>query len=173
MLTTRSGAQRLGGKVEGLSPWQSTTLTSKAGRRLTVTATPARHGPAGIEPLSGEVIGFVIAFEDEAARPLYITGDTVFYDGVAEVARRFRPGLIMPFAGAAETRGPFHLTMDVNDTIETAHVFADALIVPLHTDGWAHFTQNGEDLKRSFEILGVAERLAVLDRGAKTEISWS
>ena len=29
------------------------------------------------------------------------------------------PGV--PFAGAAHTRGPFHLTMDTNDAVETAH----------------------------------------------------
>jgi hypothetical protein len=51
---------------------------------------------------------------------------------VAEVARRFKAGVVLPFAGAAQTRGPFHLTMDTNDTIETARAFPDAVIVPLH-----------------------------------------
>jgi hypothetical protein len=30
-----------------------------------VTATPARHGPAGIELFSGDVIGFVLTFADQ------------------------------------------------------------------------------------------------------------
>jgi hypothetical protein len=46
---------------------------------------------------------------------IYLTGDTVFYDGVAEVARRFHPELVVIFAGAARTRGPFNLTMNTND----------------------------------------------------------
>jgi hypothetical protein len=33
-----------------------------------------------------------------------LTGDTVWYDGVAEVARRFRPGVVLLFAGAARIR---------------------------------------------------------------------
>ena len=37
---------------------------------------------------------------------IYITGDTVWYDGVAEVARRFAIGVVVLFAGAAQTRGP-------------------------------------------------------------------
>ena len=49
--------------------------------------------------------------------PLYVTGDTVWYDGVAEVARRFRPGVVLLFAGAARTRDPFNLTMNTNDAI--------------------------------------------------------
>jgi hypothetical protein len=30
------------------------------------------------------------------------------------------------------------------------------MIVPIHCDGWAHFTQNAEDLERSFKALGIA-----------------
>ena len=167
VLTTEAGAKRLGGHTEGLAPWVSTEL-SKDGRSLTVTATPARHGPHGIEPLSGDVIGFVLAPKN--SRPIYISGDTVWYDGVAEVARRFKAGVVMPFAGAAQTRGPFHLTMDTNDTIETARAFPDAVIVPLHTDGWAHFKQNAGDLRASFDALGFGARLKLLEPGAKTVV---
>jgi L-ascorbate metabolism protein UlaG (beta-lactamase superfamily) len=168
VLTTEAGAKRLDGQVEGLAPWTSTEL-SKGGRRLSITATPARHGPHGIEPFAGDVIGFVVAAKD--TRPIYISGDTVWYDGVAEVARRFKAGIVLPFAGAAQTRGPFHLTMDTNDTIETARAFGDALIVPLHTDGWAHFKQNANDLRVSFEALGVGSRLKLLEPGVATKIA--
>jgi L-ascorbate metabolism protein UlaG (beta-lactamase superfamily) len=167
VLTTEVGAKRLGGHAEGFAPWASTEL-SKNGRSLTITAAPARHGPAGIEPLAGDVIGFVLTPKD--GRAIYISGDTVWYDGVAEVARRFKAGLVMPFAGAAQTRGPFHLTMDTNDTIETARAFPDAVIVPLHTDGWAHFKQNANDLRVSFDALGFGSRLKLLEPGAKTVI---
>jgi L-ascorbate metabolism protein UlaG (beta-lactamase superfamily) len=168
VLTTVVGAKRLGGNAEGLAPWASTDL-SKNGRSLTITATPARHGPHGIEPLAGDVIGFVLA--SKQGRPIYISGDTVWYDGVAEVARRFNAGVVMPFAGAAQTRGPFHLTMDTNDTIETARAFADAMIVPVHTDGWAHFKQNAGDLRASFDALGFGARLKLLEPGVATEIA--
>jgi len=168
VLTTVVGAKRLGGNAEGLAPWDSTELSGN-GRSLTITATPARHGPHGIEPLAGDVIGFVVAAKQ--GRPIYISGDTVWYDGVAEVARRFRCGVVMPFAGAAQTRGPFHLTMDTNDTIETARAFADAVIVPVHTDGWAHFKQNAQDLRASFDALGFGSRLKLLEPGVATEIA--
>lgn len=171
VLTTVAGATRLGVHAEGLAPWGSVELTKPDGRRLQVTATPARHGPAGIEPLSGDVIGFVLSFPDSARRPIYITGDTVWYDGVAEVARRFDAGIVLPFAGAAQTRGPFHLTMDVNDTIETALAFSNATIVPVHHDSWAHFKQNDNDLDMSFKALGFSDRLILLKPGVATEIT--
>jgi L-ascorbate metabolism protein UlaG (beta-lactamase superfamily) len=167
VLTTEAGAKRLGSHAEGLAPWATTEL-SKNGKSITVTATPARHGPAGIEPLSGDVIGFVLSPKGSA--PIYISGDTVWYDGVAEVARRFKARVVLPFAGAAQTRGPFHLTMDTNDTIETARAFPDAVIVPVHTDGWAHFRQNAQDLRASFDTLGFGKRLKLLEPGVATVI---
>jgi L-ascorbate metabolism protein UlaG (beta-lactamase superfamily) len=168
VLTTEVGAKRVGAHAEGFAPWASTELC-KNGRLLTVTATPARHGPAGIEPLAGDVIGFVL--NPNAGTPIYISGDTTWFDGVAEVARRFKCGVVLPFAGAAQTRGPFHLTMDTNDTIETARAFPDALIVPVHTDGWAHFKQNAQDLRVSFDALGFGKRLKLLEPGVRTEIA--
>ncbi|HEU5273649.1 MAG TPA: MBL fold metallo-hydrolase [Xanthobacteraceae bacterium] len=168
VLTTVAGAKRLGGSAQGLRPWEETALRMPDGGMLRVTATPARHGPAGIEPLSGDVIGFVLAPSD--ARPIYVSGDTVWYDGVAEVAHRFPAGLVLLFAGAAQTRGPFHLTMDTNDAIETAHAFADATIVPVHYDGWAHFTQGRGDLEKSFAALGIGARLRLLEPGIATRI---
>lgn len=169
VLTTVAGAGRLGGHAEGLVPWQSVDLT-RDGRTLRITATPARHGPAGIEPLSGDVIGFVVALQSAEDHAIYITGDTVWYDGVAEVARRFPARIVLPFAGAAQTRGPFHLTMDTNDAIETARAFKDATIVPVHTDGWAHFRQSAQDLRTSFDALGFGARLKLLEPGVPTTI---
>ena len=100
VLTTTVGAKRLGGNAEGLTPWQSVDLSTD-GKSVQVTAAPARHGPAGIEPLAGDVIGFVLTSNDPAVMPLYITGDTVWYNGVAEVARRFKAGIVLLFAGSA------------------------------------------------------------------------
>jgi L-ascorbate metabolism protein UlaG (beta-lactamase superfamily) len=122
VLTTEPGAKRLGGLVEGFQPWASTELV-KGKSSLTITATPARVGPAGIEPLSGDVIGFVVGSNKPARRLIYVSGDTTWFDGVAEVARRFKCDVVLPFAGAAQTRGPFHLTMDTSDTIETGMPF--------------------------------------------------
>ncbi|MEJ0012684.1 MAG: MBL fold metallo-hydrolase [Bauldia sp.] len=170
VLTTAGGAERLGGTVEGFVPWASTEVKGANGRSARVTATPARHGPAGVEPIAGDVVGFVIEFDD-ATRPVYVTGDTVWYDGVAEVARRFRPGIVMPFAGAAQTRAPFHLTMNTNDVVETAHAFPDAVIVPVHYDSWTHFKQTANDLDVSFNALGFARQLRLLTPGVATEIA--
>lgn len=159
VLTTPAGAARLGNEVVGLQPWQTWSIETPRGSTLSVTATPARHGPAGIEPIAGEVIGFLIRAVDSGADLAYVTGDTVWYEGTREVARRFRPRVLVLFGGAAQVRGPFHMTMSTNDAVEAAMAFPDAAIVPVHHDGWAHFTQSQDDLARTFQALGMAERL--------------
>jgi L-ascorbate metabolism protein UlaG (beta-lactamase superfamily) len=78
VLTTEVGAKRLGGHAEGLTPWASVEL-SRNGHSLTVTATPARHGPAGIEPIAGDVIGLcwpqrTLVRSTSAATPSGMTG---------------------------------------------------------------------------------------------------
>lgn len=170
VFTTLSGAQRLGGNAVGLAPWQSADIPTPDGSILRVTATPARHGPAGIEPIIGEVIGFVLTLP---AHAIYLTGDTVWFSGMAKVAEEFPTvKVLVPFAGAAMTRGPFHLTMNVSDVIEAADEFTLATIVPVHHQGWAHFTQSQADLARGFAALGIADRLRLLKPGESVTLPW-
>jgi len=163
--TTKVGAERLGGNSIGLAPWESKVVFAPNGDEITITATPARHGPAGIEKITGDVIGFVLTVKGKDEAEIYITGDTVYYEGVAEVAKRFNPQYIFLFAGAAQARGPFNLTMGVNDAIDTAFAFPNAQIIPLHYEGWKHFTQNESDIARSYEIIGIVGRLRILQKG--------
>src|SRR6185437_13279689 len=132
VLTTPAGAARLGNGVLGLQPWQSWSIKTPRGATLSVTATSARHGPAGIEPISGEVIGFLIRAVESGTDLAYVTGDTVWYEGTREVARRFQPRVVVLFGGAAQVRGPFHMTMSTNDAVEAAKAFPEAVIVPVH-----------------------------------------
>lgn len=159
--TTKAGAARLGRNSLGLAPFETAALDDAG---LTITATPARHGPIGIEPISGDVVGFLIG-RHEPGDAVYVTGDTVWYEGTAEVERRFKPKLVIAFAGSAEPRGRFHMTMDCNDVIETAHAFPEATIVAIHNLGWTHFTQSPADLARAFAALELSRRLMSLEPG--------
>lgn len=173
VLTTRSGAARLGGNAIGLSAWETAKLSASDGTKtVKITATPARHGPPGIEPVSGEVTGFVLSSVSDEGRSVYVTGDTVWYEGVAEVAKRFDVGWIVLFAGAAriKARGPAHLTMDAQDAVTTARAFPKAKIIPVHNHGWEHFSENQQDLERAFRDAGLIDRLKPLELGVPAEV---
>jgi L-ascorbate metabolism protein UlaG (beta-lactamase superfamily) len=171
-LTTVAGERRLGGRSVGLAPWEWREFAAPGGERFRVTATPARHGPAGIESQTGDVIGFVISASPPGRDLVYVTGDTVWFEGTAEVAKRFDPSVVLAFAGAARTtRGPFHLTMDTNDVLDAAAAFPRAAIVPVHDSGWTHFTQSDDDLARAFTALNRRDRLRLFPASGTIEIS--
>jgi len=168
--TTKTGAGRLGGNARGLTPFETCTIEGANGERLLVTATPARHGPIGVEPITGDVVGFALG-RDRPGDLLYVTGDTVWYDGTAEVAHRFSPRVVVLFTGAAEPRGRFHVTMGSEDALEAAHAFPDAALVAVHNEGWAHFRETQQQLADVFARFGRADRLTLLDRGRPTRFA--
>lgn len=162
--TTQSGAVRLGSNALGLAPFETRTLESRSGKRLFITATPARHGPVGIEPISGEVVGFALGV-DQPGDLIYITGDTVWYHGTAEVADRFSPKVVMLYTGAAEPRGRFHMTMGSEDALEAANAFPNANLVAVHNEGWVHLKETHAQLADTFTTMGAGARLTALERG--------
>ena len=90
MVTTASGARRLGGDARGLEPWETTRLEAPGRPPIEITATPCRHGPPLSHPIVGDVIGFALRWDGQEHGVLWISGDTVLYDGVREVADRLR-----------------------------------------------------------------------------------
>jgi L-ascorbate metabolism protein UlaG (beta-lactamase superfamily) len=133
-----------------------------ANSALRVTGTPARHGP--VDGDRGPVIGFVLALVDSPDRGVYISGDTVWFEGVAEVARRFEIHTVVLFMGAARVPavGPHHLTMTAAEGIEVACAFPRATLVPLHFEGWAHFSESREVVTRAFDQAGLDSRSLVV-----------
>ena len=165
-LTTTAGAERLGETARGLAPWESAQL----GDAVRVTATPARHGPAGGD--RGPVIGFVLTSPGQDGA-VYVSGDTVWFDGVEEIGRRFTIGVALLNMGAAKVAvaGPHALTFTADDGVALARAWPFARIVPLHYEGWEHFTESRAQIQQAFEAAGLEARLAWLPPGRPTRIS--
>ena len=124
VLTTEAGAKRLGGKTEGFAPWASTEL-KKGGQSLTITAAPARHGPAGIEPLSGDVIGFVVESNKAGSCPIYISGDTTWFDGVVGIHGEMEWTAGLRRAGEWQHHGGLEAPCHFGHAVEPGGVAAD------------------------------------------------
>ena len=167
VITTTSAARRIGGRVIGLAPFSSLPVDAASGASVRVTATPARHGPPLSRSFVGDVIGFAVEHE---AGVLYVTGDTVLYPGVAEVASRFpRVNVVVAHLGAA-SYGPLRFTMNAKEAVALARTFPDAKIVPVHYEGWTHFAQAREHVEAAFAAEGMSERLVWLERGVAREL---
>jgi L-ascorbate metabolism protein UlaG (beta-lactamase superfamily) len=165
VLTTQAGARRLGGSARGLVPWESHDLVVEDGSTLSVTAAPARHGPPDGD--RGPVIGFVLHRRNATNHAVYFSGDTVWYEGVVDVARRFSVDLALLNMGAARVAaaGPSHLTFTGAEGVKAAGAFPEATIVPLHFEGWAHFSESRADVETAFAAAGLQDRLRWLRSG--------
>lgn len=135
-----------------------------------MTATPARHGPAGGD--RGPVVGFALGFADDLDTTVYVSGDTVWFDGVREVAARFSVRLALVNAGAPRVTvaGDAALTLTAADAVRPAGAMPQAAIVPLHFEGWEHFSESRADIDDAFRGAGLAERLRWLQPGIATPI---
>lgn len=166
VLTTADGAKRLGGNAIGFVPWQTIEIETPDGEPLLITATPARHGPYGCEPRSGPVVGFAVRPSGGSIEgALYFSGDTVWYEGIAEVARWIPVSTAVLNMGAARVQaaGPAPLTMTAEDGIEVAKAMPEATIVPLHFEGWAHFSESKQVIQEAFWSAGLDNRLRWVD----------
>jgi L-ascorbate metabolism protein UlaG (beta-lactamase superfamily) len=165
VITTPSGERRLGGNAEGLAPWSTTVLQTPDGGELRVTATPCRHGPPLSRPIVGEVIGFVLEWEGQRDGPLWISGDTVYFSGVAEVGKRFDLGSALIHLGGVRfpVTGPARYTMNAAEAIRVAREFELATLIPIHYEGWKHFRQGRDDVESAFREAGIGERVKWLE----------
>jgi L-ascorbate metabolism protein UlaG (beta-lactamase superfamily) len=159
VVTTAAGAGRIGGNAIGLEPWDSVSLPTARACTLRVTATPARHGPAGGD--RGPVVGFLLAPPHAPDCAVYVTGDTVWFEGIEQVARRFAPRAVVAFFGAARVAaaGPSHLTLTGEEGVRVAEAFQRAAIVPLHFEGWEHFSEGRAQIAAAFDAAGLGHRL--------------
>ncbi len=164
IVTTRAAQKRLGlAHARGLSPFTSTEVGG-----VRITATPARHGPPGSLPIVGEVIGFLLE-SPLLAGPIYISGDTVWFDGVAEVARRFRVDTAFLHLGNVgfPISGPLRYTFDAQQAVTAATALGARQIVPVHYGGWTHFRQPRAQVEEVFSFAGLTQRTRWLAPGER------
>jgi L-ascorbate metabolism protein UlaG (beta-lactamase superfamily) len=151
VVTTTSGARRLGGG-RGLAPWATTHLTAPDRPPIEITATPCRHGPPLSRPVTGDVIGFALHWDGQDHGALWISGDTVLYDGVREVADRIEVDLALLHLGGVRfpITGPLRYTMTAADAVELCRLLRPRTVVPVHYEGWQHFRQSRAVVESAF-----------------------
>ncbi|TDW96439.1 MBL fold metallo-hydrolase [Dinghuibacter silviterrae] len=165
VISTPEAKERLGqDNVAGLTEWNSLTTGN-----VKVTATPARHGSTeALHQMAGHVIGFVIEWEGQVNGVLYISGDTVLFDGVLEVGRRFRVDTALLHVGRAgfpKEIGNEHLTFTTEEAIQAARALKVNKVIPTHMQGWEHFQESAEFTHEHIAMSDLGPRLVWLTPG--------
>jgi len=152
VVTTLAGAKRLGGGARGLAPWDTTKLETPGRRTIAITATPCRHGPPLAHPIIGDVIGFALRWDGQQHGVLWISGDTVLYDGVRQVADRLQVDTALLHLGGVRfpVTGPVRYTMTARDAVELCSLIRPRTAIPIHYEGWKHFQQGRDAIENEF-----------------------
>jgi L-ascorbate metabolism protein UlaG (beta-lactamase superfamily) len=153
VLTTTTGAGRLGGNARGLQPWATTLLEAPGRPTIQITATPCRHGPPLSRPIAGDVVGFALGWEGQEHGALWITGDTVLYDGVRQVADRLQVGTAVLHLGCVRfpVTGPVRYSMTAREAVELCRLVRPRTAIPVHYEGWTHFRQGRAAIEQEFQ----------------------
>ncbi|MFI9810086.1 MBL fold metallo-hydrolase [Streptomyces sp. NPDC052301] len=164
-LRTWQGFRRAG----GLRTWERCTV--REGRsQVRITALPGRHSLHPVlRRLLPPVMGTMLEFgrrDGTVALRLYVSGDTLVYDGLDEIARRF-PGadLAVLHLGGTRLPGGFVVTMDGAQGAELARRLGHPRVMPIHYDDYAVFRSPLEDFLTEADRLGLRERLVLCARG--------
>ncbi|MFC7325489.1 MBL fold metallo-hydrolase [Halorubrum rutilum] len=119
---------------------------------VTLHRTPGRHGYGELAEQMGPVSGFVF----EGDETLYVAGDTVWYEPVAETLDRFDPDAVVLNAGAARFNHGEPITMGVDD-VAAVREATDAAVAAVHMEAINHCLLSREELRSETEGVIVPE----------------
>jgi L-ascorbate metabolism protein UlaG (beta-lactamase superfamily) len=173
VLTTPHAARRLQGlhgfrRALGLETWESHEV-SKEGSILRLTSLPGRHAPGLLGRLLPPVMGSLLEFGDhtgEIATRVYLTGDTLMYDGVREIALRY-PGidLAVVHLGGTTLPGGLVVTMDGAQGADLLEAVRPRRAVPVHVDDYAAFRSPLSEFTEAVARRGLEDLVHVVGRG--------
>ena len=171
VLSTTKAAAELGGNVVGMEPWSEVELETPSGGTVKVTAVHAQHGPDGSDELQGPVLGFVLAAP--GAETVYISGDNASRDVVRSIVEKTGALEIAILNAGAVQLSKFdgaYLTLSADHAADVAKILQARVVIPLHFEGWGHFTQGANELKAAFSGNGIRDRLVMLERGERAVV---
>jgi L-ascorbate metabolism protein UlaG (beta-lactamase superfamily) len=103
-----------------------------------------------------------------------VSGDNASLDVVRAIAERAgRIDVAVLFAGAVQVAHRFdgaYLTLTSERAAEAAKILGARAIVPVHFEGWTHFTRGAQALRGAFAGNQLTDRLALAEPGAAVSV---
>ncbi|MFL5737568.1 MAG: MBL fold metallo-hydrolase [Actinomycetota bacterium] len=149
-----------------LRTWQSKSLR-RGDEELRITAVPGKHSPralsAFIPPVMGSMLELVTG--GRVTFRMYVTGDTVFHDRLAEIPERYPDiDVCLIHLGGTRIAGVL-LTMDGAQGARALELVRPRTALPVHYEDYAVFKSPLRDFLRALEATDVADRVHVVPRG--------
>lgn len=128
-------------------------------RSLTVSRTGGRHGSGEIGEKMGPVSGYVLAKKDQPT--LYVAGDTVWCGEVQEALTKYRPDVVVLFAGAAQFLSGGPITMDYGDVVAVCRQSPAARVIAVHMESFNHCLLSRRRLEEELARENLLARVSV------------
>lgn len=175
VLTTKDGFRRLNNKnTVGLENWEEHTIKDERVKELKITAIPAQHtNIKRLDKVMGQVLGFTIEWEGQKNGCIYISGDTVLFEGIYELSKKKKIDTAILHLGAGAfpyLKKNLRVTMNGEEAIKTTELLNPNLVIPIHYEGWWHFKQTTKSLKNEIQNSMVSSKFLWLKSGIKTLI---
>ncbi|ULQ55182.1 MBL fold metallo-hydrolase [Flavihumibacter rivuli] len=127
-------------------------------QRIAIHRTGGQHGTGEIGKMMAPVSGFVL---DDGQRKLYIAGDTIWCEEVADVLDTYRPDWVVVNSGAAQFLQGDPITMTAADVITTAKHSPAAKLFAVHMETINHCYLTRAGLKQAVSAAGLDARVNV------------
>jgi L-ascorbate metabolism protein UlaG (beta-lactamase superfamily) len=175
IITNPHGKRHLQGvnHVTALAEWGSTTVFGSDGFKITVTATPALHGPRWL-PGTHHVSGFVLEWEGQKNGALYISGDTIYFEGLRDLTNRFEVHTAILHLGGVNFWPPLppfiRFTLTAADAVKTIQLLEPKQVIPIHYEQsvWSHFKEDVSTYVHAFQTA----KQAHLVRWIPNALTW-
>ncbi len=136
---------------------QETTLGD-----LRIIRTDGQHGTGEIGAMMAPVSGFILQADNES---LYIAGDTIWCDEVAQAISLYQPDTIVLNAGAAQFDKGDPITMTKDDVLSVCKNSNATKIICVHMETINHCYLKKDALRKAIEAEGESERCVVPENG--------
>jgi L-ascorbate metabolism protein UlaG (beta-lactamase superfamily) len=159
--------------TQQLDKWESISFV-KGNVQLQITATPGRHGPLPVAMFLPQVMGSIIDFkvkEEEDADSsshllrIYITGDTLVFDDIKEIPKRYSDiNIALLHLGGTKVMGII-VTMDAKEGLEMFNIINPRKAIPIHYNDYDVFKSPLEDFQHEVKEAGLEDRIHYLHHG--------
>ena len=143
----------------------SNTLTWK---ELRISRTGGEHGTGVIGGKMGPVSGYVLQRAGEPT--LYIAGDTIWCPAVEEALARYRPDVVVVFAGAAQFLSGDPITMTAEDVAKVCRAAPWAMVIAVHMETFNHCLLTRQALRDHLVEQKLSDRVVIPGDGEAVEI---
>jgi L-ascorbate metabolism protein UlaG (beta-lactamase superfamily) len=126
---------------------------------LRFTRVSAQHGQGLVRLLMGKGSGYMVQFG--ANQTIYLAGDTIYTDTIAQQIAHFQPQTIILYAGAAQMAFGKPITMTAEDVIAVCRAAPTAKGIALHIEAINHCGLTRRALAAQVAQAGVGQQVLI------------